>query len=90
MKSNFKKALFTLSCSVALFASANISTIQAEQLSIERIYSSPSLNGKTPKSLKFSPDGSRVTYLQGKKDDLNRYDLWEYNLASKENKLLVD
>ena len=90
MKSNFKKALFTLSCSVALFASANISTVQAEQLSIERIYSSPSLNGKTPKSLKFSPDGSRVTYLQGKKDDLNRYDLWEYNLASKENKLLVD
>lgn len=61
-----------------------------EQLSIERIYSSPSLNGTTPKSLKFSPDGSRVTYLQGKSDDLNRYDLWEYNLQSKENKLLVD
>jgi len=62
----------------------------SEQLSIERIYSSPSLNGQTPKSLKFSPDGSRVTYLQGKSDDLNRYDLWEYNLESKENKLLVD
>lgn len=62
----------------------------AESISIERIYSSPSLNGKTPKALKFSPDGSRVTYLQGKKDDLNRYDLWEYNLASNENKLLVD
>jgi dipeptidyl-peptidase-4 len=61
-----------------------------EQLSIERIYSSPSLNGQTPKSLTFSPDGSRVTYLQGKSDDLNRYDLWEYNLQSKENKLLVD
>lgn len=59
-------------------------------LTIERIFSSPSLNGVTPKSLKFSPDGSRVTYLQGKSDDLNRYDLWEYNLASKENRLLVD
>jgi len=61
-----------------------------EQLTIERIYSSPSLNGQTPKSLKFSPDGTRVTYLQGKAEDLHRYDLWEYNLASKENKLLVD
>jgi len=59
-------------------------------LTIERIYSSPSLNGHTPKSLKFSPDGSRITYLQGKNDSLNRYDLWEYNLQSKENKLLVD
>ena len=59
-------------------------------LSIERIYSSPSLNGKNPKSLKLSPDGSRVTYLQGKTDKLNHYDLWEYNLESKENKLLVD
>ncbi len=61
-----------------------------ELLSIERIYSSPSLNGQTPKSLKLSPDGTRVTYLQGKNNDLNRYDLWEYNLQSKKNKLLVD
>ncbi len=66
------------------------STNQNKQLSIERIYSPPSLNGQTPKALKFSPDGSRVTYLQGKSDDLNRYDLWEYNLKSQENKLLVD
>jgi len=63
---------------------------KGEQLTIDRIYSSPSLNGQTPKSLKFSPDGSRVTYLQGKADDLYRYDLWEYNLASQENRLLVD
>lgn len=63
---------------------------KAMPLTIERIYSAPDLNGKTPKSLKFSPDGSRVTYLQGKSDDLNRYDLWEYNIESKENKLLVD
>ena len=37
-----------------------------KQLTIERIYSSPSLHGQTPKSLKFSPDGSRVTHLQVK------------------------
>ncbi|MGL1959133.1 MAG: S9 family peptidase [Colwellia sp.] len=63
---------------------------ESKKLTIERIYSAPSLQGQTPKALKFSPDGTRVTYLQGKNDDLNRYDLWEYNLKSKKNQLLVD
>ncbi len=62
----------------------------AENLTIERIFSDPSLNGKAPKSLKYSPDGSRVTYLQGKKEDYNRFDLWEYNLKEGKNKMLVD
>lgn len=85
MKKLLKTALLVLTCSLT-----NMASLSAEQLSIERIYSSPSLNGKAPKSLKFSPDGTRVTYLQGKADDLHSYDLWEYNLLSKENKLLVD
>ena len=59
-------------------------------LTIERIYSSPSLDGKTPKSLVFSPDGTRVTYLQGKTTNLHHFDLWEYNLKSQKNKILVD
>ncbi|WP_232771521.1 S9 family peptidase [Colwellia sp. 12G3] len=101
MKFTVKNALIALACSLALPLNANANAIDenikapavttnAEQLTIERIYSSPSLDGQTPKSLKFSPDGTRVTYLQGKSDDLHRYDLWEYNLASKENKILVD
>lgn len=85
MKQRLIKTLLTLSCALLISMPSH-----GEQLSIERIYSAPSLNGQTPKSLKISPDGSRVTYLQGKNEDINRYDLWEYNLASKENKLLVD
>jgi dipeptidyl-peptidase-4 len=95
MKFTVKKALISLAFSLTLptlLLSANndIKPSSTEQLTIERIYSSPSLNGQTPKSLKFSPDGTRVTYLKGTAKDLHRYDLWEYNLASKENKLLVD
>ncbi|RHW77481.1 S9 family peptidase [Colwellia sp. RSH04] len=86
MKRTIKKALLIVSCALPIFSTFS----EEANLSIERIYSAPSLNGQTPKSLKFSPDGNRVTYLQGKADDLNRYDLWEYNLTSKENKLLVD
>ena len=101
MKINFKPAylaissllssvLFVTNTAYATGQSVEQETSIKSPLTIERIYSSPSLHGQTPKSLKFSPDGSRVTYLQGKSDNLNRYDLWEYNLASKENKLLVD
>ena len=102
MKINIKRSFFTVS-SLLFSVLFLTNTVQATQqsteqtdnvektpLTIERIYSSPSLNGQTPKSLKFSPDGSRVTYLQGKSDNLNRYDLWEYNLKSKKNKLLVN
>ncbi|MFT5559911.1 MAG: dipeptidyl-peptidase-4, partial [Sphingobacteriales bacterium] len=97
MNKKLKISAFFMAC--ALFTSQQVFSGEPmtasinqenEPLSIERIFSSPSLDGQTPKSLKFSPDGSRVTYLQGKSDDLNRYDLWEYNLQSKENKLLVD
>ena len=90
--SNDKITTHSIETTGAVEVTESTNTIKknSKQLTIARIYSSPSLNGKTPKSLKFSPDGTRVTYLQGKTEDLNRYDLWEYNLASKENKLLVD
>ncbi|KPV94108.1 Prolyl tripeptidyl peptidase precursor [Pseudoalteromonas sp. P1-9] len=76
---------------IALASASLISTSAlAQPLSLERIFSDPSLAGKAPVKLNFSPDGSRVTYLQGKKEDYNRYDLWEYNLKDKTNRLLVD
>ena len=45
----FTRVALTLGCALAL------QPVYAEQLSLERIYSSPSLSGQTPKSLKFSP-----------------------------------
>lgn len=61
-----------------------------QSLTIERIFSSPSLNGPTTKQLKYSPDGSTITYLKAKENDVNRYDLWQYDIASNAHKLLVD
>jgi dipeptidyl-peptidase-4 len=40
--------------------------------------------------LKISPDGSRVTYLQGKPSDKDRLDLWEYNIRDAQARVLVD
>ncbi|MEM5513178.1 S9 family peptidase [Pseudoalteromonas sp. AS84] len=76
--------------SLALPLMVGAISVQAKPLSLERIFDDPSLSGKSPVQLKFSPDGSRVTYLQGKSDDYNRYDLWEYNLKDNTNRVLVD
>ncbi|WP_371188513.1 DPP IV N-terminal domain-containing protein [Thalassotalea maritima] len=59
-------------------------------LSIERIYSAPSLNGASTKQLKYSPDGTKVTYLKAKQEDTNRYDLWQYDIRKNSHALLVD
>jgi len=64
--------------------------VQAESLNIERIFSSPSLDGNAPRALNVSPDGERVTFLKGKKTDYERLDLWEYHIGSGETRLLFD
>lgn len=65
-------------------------TEKCQQLTIERIYSSPSLDGTTPKALKFSPDGSRVTFLKAKLEKADVFDLWEFNVNDGKTRLLVD
>jgi dipeptidyl-peptidase-4 len=73
-----------------LFGLALSPVNRAELLTIERIYSDPPLEGKAPVQLKFSPDGSRVSFLRSKADDAEVLDLWEYHIASGESRLLVD
>lgn len=77
------KILGFLLCFVAGVSSAN-------QLTLERIYDSPSLSGKSPQALALSPDGQRVTFIRGKLTDYERYDLWEYHIPSGETRLLFD
>jgi len=62
----------------------------AEDLTITRLVASPSLAGAVAQGVKVSPDGQRVTFLQGRADDQEQQDLWEYNIADGEKRLLVD
>ena len=64
--------------------------LHAETLTIERIFSSPSLDGNAPRALKVSPDGERVTFLKGKASDYERLDLWEYHIDSGETRMLFN
>ncbi len=62
----------------------------AKELTAERLFSSPSLSGDPIKSPQISPDGSRVTFLKGKKNDFERLDLWQYHLTTEETTILFD
>jgi dipeptidyl-peptidase 4 len=67
-----------------------VSAPLAAELTIDRLFDAPALAGPTIAGLKISPDGSRVTYLQGKPDDKDRLDLWEYSLRDRQARILVD
>lgn len=81
------KKLATL---LALALTGTSLSLSADSLSIERIFSSPSLDGDAPIKLRVSPDGSRVTFLKGKETDYERYDLWEYHIESGKTRMLFD
>src|ERR1700694_2836810 len=74
----------------ALVACAVAGAPHAAELTIDRLFDAPALAGPTIVGLKISPDGSRVTYLQGKPDDKDRLDLWEYNIRDAQARVLVD
>jgi dipeptidyl-peptidase-4 len=62
----------------------------AEQLEVARLEASPNLNGTTARGVRISPDGQRVTFLQGRPEDKKQQDLWEYHIADKSKRKLVD
>nr|Q6F3I7.1 RecName: Full=Dipeptidyl aminopeptidase 4; AltName: Full=Dipeptidyl aminopeptidase IV; Short=DAP IV; Flags: Precursor [Pseudoxanthomonas mexicana]BAD27580.1 dipeptidyl aminopeptidase IV [Pseudoxanthomonas mexicana] len=77
----------------ALFALMTVATAlpaHAEKLTLEAITGSAPLSGPTLTKPQIAPDGSRVTFLRGKDRDRNRLDLWEYDIASGQTRLLVD
>jgi dipeptidyl-peptidase-4 len=59
-------------------------------LSVERIFGAPDLSGPRLREAKFSPDGRYVTYLQGKQDNKDQFDLWAFDTRTGKSQLLVD
>ncbi len=59
-------------------------------LTLERVFASPDLNGSQPQSLRLSPDGRYVTLLRNRADERERFDLWAMDTRSGEWRMLVD
>ena len=65
-------------------------TEQGRQLTFEKVFGSPSLNGSSPRAVKLSPDGRYLTVLRNREDDKDRYDLWAFDRQTGEWRMLVD
>lgn len=59
-------------------------------LTLERIFGDPDLNGPTPLQLKMSPDSRYVSYLKADEDNFERLNLWAFDTEKREHLLLVD
>ncbi|MDZ4272504.1 MAG: DPP IV N-terminal domain-containing protein, partial [Erythrobacter sp.] len=59
-------------------------------LSFERLFASPGLDGPAPRQVKLSPDGRFLTLLRNRTDDRDRYDLWGFDIQTREWRMLVD
>lgn len=62
----------------------------APVLTFERVFASPSLDGPAPRQVKLAPDGRYLTLLRNRADDRERYDLWGYDIQTREWRMLVD
>ncbi|MXO85494.1 prolyl oligopeptidase family serine peptidase [Altererythrobacter aurantiacus] len=85
---------FAITAAALLFASPvaaqEQSVTSAPQLSFERVFASPSLDGPAPRQAKLSPDGRYLTLLRNRAEDRERYDLWGYDRQTGEWSMLVD
>ena len=62
----------------------------ARDLTVERLFDAPDLQGPSLRQVRFSPDGLLVSYLRAKDDDAQVFDLWAYDIAAGQHRLLVD
>ncbi len=75
---------------VATPAMADDHVTTEPELTFERVFASPSLNGPAPRQAKLSPDGRYLTLLRNRDDDRERYDLWGFDITTNEWSMLVD
>src|ERR1043165_9390446 len=73
-----------------LLAAAVATPAAARDIPLERIFSSPSLSGPTPRKARLSPDGRWVTLLKNRADDKDRCDLWAIDTTTGGARMLVD
>ena len=85
--------LVSLALSVALLFGASPTCARrwaraSKDLTIERIYGEPSLDGRLTAGIAWSPDGKEITFLETKHGQ-RRSELWAMDVASGQRRLLI-
>lgn len=79
-----------LACATIAPEAGAAGPVPPRRLTLEAIAGDVALSGPSLVAPKIAPDGSRVTFLRGKAGDKNRLDLWAYDIASGQTRMLVD
>ena len=74
----------------AVAASMSLSLAHAEVLTPARVFAAPDLSGPQARGVALAPDGSAVTYLKAKADDVDVTDLWIADVAGAAPHMLID
>jgi dipeptidyl-peptidase 4 len=74
----------------AVVASMSLSLAHAAVLTPERVFASPDLSGPQARGVALAPDGSAVTYLKAKTDDVDVTDLWIADVNGGAARMLID
>lgn len=75
---------------LTLLMTLAIAPAHADQLTLQALTGDAALSGPSLTKPEISPDGTRVTFLQGRDDDRFQLDLWEYDIVSGATRMLVD
>jgi dipeptidyl-peptidase-4 len=83
-----KKYLVVFTFSLLALSLAALAQSAPRQLTMEQIFAEGELTGRAPESIEWSPDGSKVSFLQ--RDDAGEHgELWYVDVATGEKKLLA-
>lgn len=74
----------------AVVASMSLGLAHGEVLTPARVFASPDLSGPQARGVALAPDGSAVTYLKAKADDVDVTDLWIADVAGGAPHMLID
>jgi dipeptidyl-peptidase-4 len=74
----------------AVAATMSASLAHAAVLTPERVFASPDLSGPQARGVALAPDGSAVTYLKAKADDVDVTDLWIADVKGAAPHMLID
>jgi dipeptidyl-peptidase 4 len=79
--------LSLLAMCVALLCASAAWSQSPSSLTVQRIYSSPSLSGRLTRGIEWSPDSKQISYLQSTNGS---NELWTVNASTGERKVLVN
>jgi dipeptidyl-peptidase 4 len=82
--------LFAILSTHTAWAQAPAPAAKAGELTVDRIFSQPSLNGRLTRGIMWSPDGKHLTYLDTKGTGKDaKTELWALDTATGERSLLI-